>query len=269
MSGHIRGVQAYIREKYPCALYVHCSSHSLNLAISDSCDLPHIRNCMSTINKIAVFLQTPKRLNIFKLNIEKISPEIKKEKLIKLCNTRWVERHDAVLAFLELQEVTVATLSEIQTWPDKQSSSDAFALLKSIQTPEFQISLRIIAKIFAITLPLSKQLQSTNLDLGQALVLAKDVQNQLQSIRNRAVDEFRSFYGEVQNVCERMDIELKIPRTSVRQTLRFNIPAETPEEYFRIAYFLPFLDSSISSIEERLLNHKNIIEGFEVLFTKK
>ncbi|XP_035221512.1 uncharacterized protein LOC118194469 [Stegodyphus dumicola] len=29
----LQGINAYLKEKYPLALYIHCSSHSLNLAI--------------------------------------------------------------------------------------------------------------------------------------------------------------------------------------------------------------------------------------------
>ena len=31
---------------YPLAIYVHCCSHSLNLAVSDACTVTPIRNCM-------------------------------------------------------------------------------------------------------------------------------------------------------------------------------------------------------------------------------
>ncbi|KAK4876405.1 hypothetical protein RN001_012827 [Aquatica leii] len=37
MSGAFSGVRALVRKKVPNALYVHCSSHSLSLALSDSC----------------------------------------------------------------------------------------------------------------------------------------------------------------------------------------------------------------------------------------
>ncbi|CAK9299601.1 unnamed protein product [Gordionus sp. m RMFG-2023] len=48
-------------KKYPSAIYVHCASHSLNLAISDSCALPSIRNSMAIISKIYDFFKYPKR----------------------------------------------------------------------------------------------------------------------------------------------------------------------------------------------------------------
>nr|CAI5832541.1 unnamed protein product [Callosobruchus analis] len=51
MSGHIKGVQRIIAEKYPAAKYVHCASHNLNLCLSSTCDVMEIRNCLGIIEK--------------------------------------------------------------------------------------------------------------------------------------------------------------------------------------------------------------------------
>ncbi|XP_059146539.1 zinc finger MYM-type protein 1-like, partial [Physella acuta] len=40
MSGRLHGAQQYVAEKFDLAIYVHCASHSLNLALSDACELP-------------------------------------------------------------------------------------------------------------------------------------------------------------------------------------------------------------------------------------
>jgi len=56
MSGRFKGVQSIIREDHPQALYVHCSSHVLNLALSHSCMIPAIRNTIGTIKSIGNFL---------------------------------------------------------------------------------------------------------------------------------------------------------------------------------------------------------------------
>ena len=38
------GLQALIREKYPLAVYTHCTGYYLNPVIGSSCNLPVIRN---------------------------------------------------------------------------------------------------------------------------------------------------------------------------------------------------------------------------------
>ncbi|CAI6351604.1 unnamed protein product [Macrosiphum euphorbiae] len=50
MAGQFKGVQKIIRDKYPNALYVHCSAHSLNLAVSSSSNIKPIRNSLHFIS---------------------------------------------------------------------------------------------------------------------------------------------------------------------------------------------------------------------------
>ncbi|KAL4119570.1 hypothetical protein QTP88_012374 [Uroleucon formosanum] len=56
MSGQFSGVQQYIREAVPHALYVHCTSHYLkNLAVGSSCKIVSIRNCIRTVSSVIKF----------------------------------------------------------------------------------------------------------------------------------------------------------------------------------------------------------------------
>lgn len=61
MSGCSNGVPSHVTKKYPLAHYIHCNSHCLNLAISDTCNIQSIRNCTITIQKVYVFFKYPKR----------------------------------------------------------------------------------------------------------------------------------------------------------------------------------------------------------------
>ena len=55
-----------------------------------------------------------------------------------------------------------------------------------------------------------------------------------------------------------------MPRLAKRQKYRDNIPTKDPEEYFRITLFLPFLDSFVQQLNDRFVNHQNIISGFQM-----
>lgn len=70
MAGKFNGVQAHIKEIHPNALYVHCSTHSLNLAVSKSCSIPAIRDCLGTISQIRVFFIYLKRKSVLIQKIE-------------------------------------------------------------------------------------------------------------------------------------------------------------------------------------------------------
>ncbi|KAF2886457.1 hypothetical protein ILUMI_19715, partial [Ignelater luminosus] len=84
MSGAFHRVQVYIRAKYSSAIYVHCASHSLNLAISDACTVPQVRNSMTTLLKLCNLFRTPKRQNVFATEIEKVNLDLKKQNLKQL-----------------------------------------------------------------------------------------------------------------------------------------------------------------------------------------
>jgi hypothetical protein len=52
MRRNYKGVQAIIWKEYLATLYVRCSAHYLNLALSHSCSIQHIRNCIGTIKLV-------------------------------------------------------------------------------------------------------------------------------------------------------------------------------------------------------------------------
>jgi len=71
-----RGVQKFVTDKAPRALYVHCAAHSLNLAIGKSCDVPALRNCIGSVSSVANFFRaSPKRVDVLKKTIEHLIPD--------------------------------------------------------------------------------------------------------------------------------------------------------------------------------------------------
>ena len=57
MSGEKSGVQRRIMEKQPKAMYTHCAGHSLNLVIAQACADPCIRNYVSVIKAITLWIK--------------------------------------------------------------------------------------------------------------------------------------------------------------------------------------------------------------------
>ena len=56
MSGKRSGTAARISSRYPLALYTHCASHSLNLAVVASFEEASVRNMMGVVNCLCLFL---------------------------------------------------------------------------------------------------------------------------------------------------------------------------------------------------------------------
>ncbi|CAH1176652.1 unnamed protein product [Phaedon cochleariae] len=87
MEGSFKGVQALIRKQYPEALYVHCCSHSLNLALRHSY-LQSVRNCIGKVRSVVVFFKnSPKRMTSLRDEIKTENPGSRWKTLASMCET--------------------------------------------------------------------------------------------------------------------------------------------------------------------------------------
>jgi len=102
--------------------------------------MPPIRNAMGTIESVYCYLNTPKRLHILKNEIFSLITDTKKVKLQQLCHTRWIQRHDSVLTFLELYPAIISPLEILSDDSDRETSSKALNLLISIRFSIFNQS---------------------------------------------------------------------------------------------------------------------------------
>ncbi|KAJ4449795.1 hypothetical protein ANN_01199, partial [Periplaneta americana] len=196
MSGQFQGAQAFILKECPAALYVHCASHSLNLAISDACCVPEIRNCIGIVGKVCEFFNTPKRQDVLINSIKELCPENKRSKLVQMYATRWIERHDSMMVLMELMDAVLPALKTISLWTDKDISSKANMLNSSVTKPAFQISLHV---------------------------------------SDAAEDQFKSIFSTVSAQLTSLGEEIRIPRcaSGQRSQFRSNVPADNAEEYYR------------------------------------
>ena len=92
MTGRVRGTSRYITQQHPFAVYVHCFSHTLNVAIANSCTIPLVRNMMGSVSEFIHGKRQDKLDEVIESEYEDIS---KKKQIKPLCRTRWVERYDA------------------------------------------------------------------------------------------------------------------------------------------------------------------------------
>ena len=92
VTGTVRGTAAVITSQYPLALYTHCASHCLNLAVVKSLQITSVRNMMCVIEKVyQLFPVHPKRQRVLEQAIAETQPSSKVQKLKNLCWTRWVQ----------------------------------------------------------------------------------------------------------------------------------------------------------------------------------
>jgi hypothetical protein len=269
MSGKFQGCAVIMREQFPQAVYVHCASHSLNLALCHSCNIPVIRNCLGTMKEVITFFRvSPKRSAVFTKFVQESNPTgTKKTRLTKFCETRWVEHLDAIMLFKDMFHIICKALKEIQEHPDSDSetSSKAYSLLTAIEKCSFVAAMTSVSNIFSLSHNLSTSLQSETIDLVYFLKYADDLKKEVLDMRMESEAKFKYIFKDVIAVCEAADIDIDVPRRASRQTHRDNYSSDEPETYYRCSVFIPFLDYFLQQLDVRFLNHRTLLESLQFL----
>lgn len=270
MNGNFNGVQAIIREKYPEAIYVHCSSHSLNLALGHSCQIQPIRNAIGIIKSIGNFFKSSaKRTNCLAKYIKNTMPETKWKTLTAMCETRWVENHDGLLRFKEIYKAIAGALEELIGDRDCDTSSKASSFVKSISNSQFAVSLCCLNSLFASTLPLCKMLQSTSCDLAAAVQHVELIINHFKNMRENSETEFADIYLDAENLLEFLGEKIAMPRITGRQQHRANVSEHDPKKYFRITIIIPLLEDFIHQLTLRFEKHnKTLTDLYKLIPTE-
>ena len=88
LAGRVSGAAARIKSAHQKAIYVHCSSHVLNLCIA-SCQQQIVRNMMDQVCVTSDFFNnSAKQLDLLSKTIKEMMPEKNHTHLINVCRTR-------------------------------------------------------------------------------------------------------------------------------------------------------------------------------------
>ncbi|XP_064214539.1 52 kDa repressor of the inhibitor of the protein kinase isoform X1 [Tribolium castaneum] len=224
-----------------------CNNHVLNNSLARSSKVVSCRNTSGTMRKVVAFANaSAKRHEIFKKELGVAMQGI--------CETRWVERHDGHLQFQGDNLVKICSaLEKISTWQDSKTANDAHCLLQTLRSSDFIISSICLSDVLGVTVSLSRILQSNSIDLKKAADAINDTISVLQNKRENADVIYRQLFEEAKEVAGQLDVEIKCPRIVSRQIHRANNqPAQSAEEYFRRAIYIPLLDSIINDLEDRM-----------------
>ena len=265
MSSELAGVQAKIKEIIR-ALYTHCYSHCLNLAIAASCNVQEVRNLISLINESHLFLSnSPKRQRLFELTVKEFLPSSSHSKLPGLCKTRWVERHTCFEVFLEMYEALITFLDAILSphdYPQLASSDGNWnwdsdtrvkaqglkAALSSFQTiAVFLITKSVLDEVKS----LASKLQKKDQDIHEAFRMVDAVINRVKTIRNTIDTTFSSWYDEILKLAETIGVPESVPRKTSLQRNRSNTPSTSPQQHYKRAVAIPLIDCFVNQLEGR------------------
>ena len=170
-----------------------------------------------------------------------------------LLSCRWIERIDSFDTMYDLLHASVECLDTIRNDNtfNTESVTKANGLFHSLQQSEFIISLVVCKGLLAYTRGLTTKLQGRRVEMYEAYCDVKIVKETLEKIREEIEEKHRAWHATAIKMAEKIGSEIKLPRVCARQRNRNNTSAATPEEYFRIALSIPFLDHIIAELTNR------------------
>ena len=128
--------------------------------------------------------------------------ESRRRTLLKLCETRWVEKHVAVLVFRQTFASVMVALEHLEAAGDAETAAMSRACRKSIMDGEFALALVVVSRIFLLTKPYSEQLQNPTMDLTICYEKIEDLCTHLaeqlndDDYRDKRYNEFVLFLNE-------------------------------------------------------------------------
>lgn len=263
MAGSVNGTAALIAADYPLALYIHCASHCLNLAVVSSLQVTSVRNMMGVVGRAYQFFAAhPKRQRALEKAVSDTQPASSVHKLKDLCRTRWVQRMDAMEVFCSLHQSTVACMESIcddgpSLWsPD--ALTDARSLLLAISTTDFLSALVITNCCLKYLQALTSNLQAEAKDIVAAVGEINTVISTLQNVQDNIDTHHSRWFSTVEKMCGDVDTEPSVPRRCSCQAHRSNVPASTPSEYYCRSISIPLVDHLLSEMQSRFSSHQQL-----------
>ncbi|KAD4981786.1 hypothetical protein E3N88_18457 [Mikania micrantha] len=269
MRGKWNGLQALVRDYCPCAYYVHCFAHRLQLAlVSASTEIIPVHQFFShlvfTINVVCASskrhdeLQKAKADEIQKLldlgEIGSGSGLNQVRTLSRPGDTRWGSHFKSVCSLIEMYDVTRVVLQGIiedlshTTHSQRGDADTAYGYLQSF---EFVFILHLMKELMGKTNDLSKALQKKSQDILNAMELVSSTKDNLNTFRNNGWD---SFFAKVTFFCNKLQIDLpdmEAPYTSTRYRPRKKDLHVTFGHYYRVDLFNATLDKQLHELNSR------------------
>ncbi|KAL6521902.1 hypothetical protein OROMI_031779 [Orobanche minor] len=264
MQGSINGLKALILKESPCAYYIHCFAHQLQLTLvavakKNKC-------CGWLFDMLAILLNlvggSPKRMAVLRKKqaehlLEALeSGECESGKglnqelgLSRPGDTRWSSHFKTISNVLALYPSIIDVLDVI----GKIDGSDGFkvdAVMVGLESFDFVFIAHLLVAIFGYTNQLNMALQRREQDIVNAMTFVDVTRGQLQKMRNSGWD---ALMEKVSSFCTKYGIVvLDMDEMYVRPgKSKRGVSQVTNLHHFRVEVFLNVLDHQLQEIDNR------------------
>lgn len=114
----------------------------------------------------------------------------------------------------------------------------------------------------SLTQPLSVILQNESIDLSKASDVITTLVATLNTRRTHAGHHFNDIFSDATQMADKLDVEVRKPRTCGRQSHRNNHPSQSCEDFYRVSAYIPLIDMVIEDLKTRF--SKEVFESFNL-----
>ena len=189
MSGCYNSLQAIIKEKIGShVIYVHCYAHTLNLVLADSASVAiNVISLFSNLEKLYVLFSKSQKVHELFESVQK-SAQLQVFSVKPLNTVRWNAREFCLKIFLLRFDCilqVLQTVAENRSFEENQRAT-AQGLYSSFQTKKIVATACLFREIFAVTGPLSRYLQSVDVNFGKAIDMVDSSIEKIEKMRDEA-----------------------------------------------------------------------------------
>lgn len=138
-------------------------------------------------------------------------------------------------------------LASMESTSNAATRQRAHILYCATTSSSFIVCLHIVAKYSARLEPVTNVLQSVTMNFHPVHDHITELQNIFRDHRTNAEEQFSDIMRTASEAANRLNIVISVPRQASRQTHRDNYGIQSPEKYYRVAIYVPYLDSLTAS----------------------
>ncbi|KAM0978924.1 hypothetical protein ACFX2C_014846 [Malus domestica] len=265
MRGELNGLKTKILREQPCAYYVHCFAHQLQLAlVAVAKNNIDIASFFATANNVVnhVGASCKRRDSLRGQLQEELVIAFENDCLItgrglnqetslkRAGDTRWNSHYGTLISIISMFSSVVHVLQMVIDDNPNESAGEENTLMRVILTFEFVFHLFLMKVILGLTNDLSQALQRKDQEIVNAMALVKSCKEKLYWMRNNGFD---ALVDEVSSFCEKhhiyvpnMEEAFILPGRSRRYA-----PIKTNRHHYRVELFIYVIDEQITELEDR------------------
>ena len=167
--------------------------------------------------------------------------------------TRWSERDVSyehlyldLLFIVEELQIINGTLPSINTFDEiftrgwgSNSKKGATAYIDALTSFEFIVGIASLYRLLHPVFSITQKLQGGTIDMVKAYQEVQSCILDMRVVQDKIEEEFFVICRQAERITTSLDVSPSVPRTVSRQMNRSNIPANTPEEYYRRVLTIP------------------------------